>query len=730
MATGRTYRIKKSAVKAYGYTKPPAKRKGGAARRGPRYAANGSVTHIAAINGRGSYRSARSAQAGRSPAARKKRASTALTHAKKQAFAKRMRALKKNGSARRASAPRSISAKKFRVKRRLPGYSANSMSASERSRRKKAFEYAKAHRSPRKAVPKYEYAPFDSKRFADRMKKSKAKKKSRRKKAASTATRKAIMARKTRRKKSAARKPVARRAKRRVKRRKSAKRSAVAPKRRKRRKARKSVAKAPKRTRRRRKAKALKANPRRRRRLRRNSGTSAGARKGWRTRKARRAGPKRRRVSRKRRSGGKRRKLSMRKSAVAARRRRRALARGGAAPKRRRRRSRRKLTANRKHRSSRRLRSNKRRTRRASPRRRVSRRRMSSNRRSRRSHRRVSHRRHRRNGRRRMFRKNGVMEPILFVLKTGGLALGGFLAHKVLTNALVNYGFSHIFGAPAVVAPVAVPATATTPATTVPVVTAPATAGLGLISLDPAYQKLIAGGLVAALGVFATSKLVKDPTTRNTIATGIAVSFTTTLLTAALVKFAPQYAGLLAGPDDGTAARLSAMYGFGGTSIQPRYAAINGMRGMGEYFQSGVSGLGEYFQSGVNGLGEYFQSGVSGLGALPSYEANAGYGANPDLMEAAAGMGARENMNSGHVDPHGDLDRELTIAEAAAGVGAYEAAAGYGSISTVPSSSTWIPGMSNGQLWAGTRSISNGQSATEMVPAGILQTDGGQGVFG
>lgn len=320
-----------------------------------------------------------------------------------------------------------------------------------------------------------------------------------------------------------------------------------------------------------------------------------------------------------------------------------------------------------------------------------------------------------------MFRKNGVMEPVLFVLKTGGLALGGFLAHKVLTNAIVNYGFSKIFGAPATVI---VPATATTP----PVV-APATAGLGLINLDPAYQKLIAGGLVAALGVYATSKLIKDPTTRNAVATGLAVSYTTTVLTAILTKFAPQYAGLLAGPDDGTAARLSAMYGFGGTSIQPRYAAIGG-RGMGEYFQSGVSGLGEYFQSGVSGLGEYFQSGVSGLGSLPSYEANAGYGANPDLMEAAAGMGARETMSTNHVDPHGDLDRELTIAEAAAGVGAYEAAAGYGSISTVPSSSTWIPGTSNGQLWAGTRSISNGQSATEMVPAGILQTDGGQGVFG
>jgi hypothetical protein len=642
---------------------------------------------------------------GLSANARKQQAGRALSSAKKAAFAKRMRALKKNGSARRSS---SISAKKFRVKRRLPGYSANSMSAAERTRRSKAFEYAKTHRSPRKPVPKYEHAGFDAKRFAER--RAKAKKKSRRTKAASTATRKAIMARKTRRKKSAARKPVARRAKRRVKRRKSAKRSSVAPKRRKRRKARKSVAKAPKRTRRRRKAKALKANPRRRRRLRRNSGTSAGARKGWRTRKARRAAPKRRRrVSRKRRSG-KRRKLSMKKSAVAARRRRRAAARGGA-PIRRRRRSRRKLTANRKRRS--------RRTRRAAPRRRS--RRMASNRRSRRSHRRVSHRRHRRNGRRRMFRKNGVMEPILFVLKTGGLALGGFLAHKVITNALMNYGFNHIFGAPAAVV---VPATPTTP----PVV-APATAGLGLITLDPAYQKLIAGGLVAALGVFAASKLIKDSTTRNTVATGIAVSFTTTLLAAALTKFAPQYAGLLAGPDDGTAARLSAMYGFGGTSIQPRYAAIGG-RGMGEYFQSGVSGLGEYFQSGVSGLGEYFQSGVSGLGALPSYEANAGYGANPDLMEAAAGMGARETMSTNHVDPHGDLDRELTIAEAAAGVGAYEAAAGYGSISTVPSSSTWIPGMSNGQLWAGTRSISNGQSATEMVPAGILQTDGGQGVFG
>jgi hypothetical protein len=48
MAIGRTYPIKKNAVKAYGYTKPPKKR---SSRSGPRYAANGSVTHVSASIG-------------------------------------------------------------------------------------------------------------------------------------------------------------------------------------------------------------------------------------------------------------------------------------------------------------------------------------------------------------------------------------------------------------------------------------------------------------------------------------------------------------------------------------------------------------------------------------------------------------------------------------------------------------------------------------------------------
>ena len=83
--------------------------------------------------------------------------------------------------------------------------------------------------------------------------------------------------------------------------------------------------------------------------------------------------------------------------------------------------------------------------------------------------------------------------------------------------------------------------------------------------------------------------------------------------------------------------------------------------------------------------------------------------------------------------PSSDLDRELSIAEAAAGVGAvspFEAAAGFGAIQSLPRADTWVPGMSDPQLWAGARGIRRGQAATELTPAGILQTAGGGGTFG
>lgn len=253
------------------------------------------------------------------------------------------------------------------------------------------------------------------------------------------------------------------------------------------------------------------------------------------------------------------------------------------------------------------------------------------------------------------------------------------------------------------------------------------TAGLGQAKT---WSSVLVGAGVAVAGILAANKLIKNAENRKLVMGGIAASFIHTLIVNLLDMWGqPEAAGVMSGLDDGTAAKISAMYGLGrGTSIQPEYAPI------GEYFNSGVQGMGEYFQ----GMGEYFNSGVQGLGAVKPYEASAGvganYGVNPDLYQAAAGLGNEVQHQGNHIDPSSDLDRELTIAEAAAGVGAsvYQAAAGFGAtpVRTVPRSSTWIPGMSDAPIWAGVRSINEPQSQHEMLPAGVLQTDGGQGVFG
>src|SRR3990167_889945 len=128
-----------------------------------------------------------------------------------------------------------------------------------------------------------------------------------------------------------------------------------------------------------------------------------------------------------------------------------------------------------------------------------------------------------------------------------------------------------------------------------------------------------------------------------------------------------------------------------------------------------MAGLGKYSTEPMSGLGEYFSEPMSGLGA---------YGANPDMYQAAAGYGTVDYANGNHVDPGSDLDRELTIAEAAAGVGAlpayeaaagfgrvqsYEASAGMGAIQSLQRADTWIPGMANPQLWAGVRGGRSGE---------------------
>jgi hypothetical protein len=322
-------------------------------------------------------------------------------------------------------------------------------------------------------------------------------------------------------------------------------------------------------------------------------------------------------------------------------------------------------------------------------------------------------RRHRmRRNRRRHYRRN---PEIMAWLKTGAFIAGGIMAHKLVTG-LINTALT---GGGAAATPAAAPAP---------------TSGILPDSMAP-YSSFIAGGIAAAGGVFAASKLIKDKETRVLVAGGIVASLVHTVIIAALnkspttAKFAAQMSGL---GSDGTAARLSAMFGFNGTSIMPMHA-LAPMRGFGEYFDSGVSGLGSHPMEASAGMGEYFDSGVSGLGE---------YGANPDIYQAAAGYGAVETSNTNHLDPGSNLDRALSIAEAAAGVGVtptMQAAAGFGEYfdsgvsglgSTVGTSQTWIPGQSQPSIWAGVRPTDRSQAETAQIPAGVLESGGGQGVFG
>jgi len=364
------------------------------------------------------------------------------------------------------------------------------------------------------------------------------------------------------------------------------------------------------------------------------------------------------------------------------------------------------------------LRRNKSAKRRAAPKRRAKANKRTSLRRNKRAYRR--HLKLNANGRRygrNAFRKNQWKETLMGALKAGAFITAGFVAQKAISKVLSDFVVDKIIGT----APAA--ATPTTPAAT------PAVSGFE--ALQP-YKGIIASAMAAALGIVATGYVVKDVETKKLVMGGMAASFVHTALVQMLAKTAPTAAGYLSGYHDATAARLSAMFGMGGvekTSILPQYAPI----GMGEYFSEPVSGLGEFFAESVNGLGNY--------------------GGNPDLYQAAAGYGAVAFDNANHVDPSSNLDRELSLAEAAAGVGqvayqaaagvgqAYQAAAGIGeyfseavnglgAIATLPSANTWIPGMADPKIWAGVRRVDEGQASNAMVPAGVLQSGGGQGVFG
>lgn len=319
----------------------------------------------------------------------------------------------------------------------------------------------------------------------------------------------------------------------------------------------------------------------------------------------------------------------------------------------------------------------------------------------------------RRNGRR--YRRNVSFFKGLFKRNPAGLiglafvAAGGYVAHRVLSN--ITAMVIAKMGASAVTSPT------------------PAASGLGNVALN--YAGVIGSLAAAGVGIPVVLKFVEDPNTKQALVAGMVISALQGVVVGILKNSAPGIASFLSGDD--TAARLSAMYGLGqGTSIMPHYAPI----GMGEYFAP-TAGMGEYFSTP---MGEYFESGVSGLG---------NYTGNGDLYEAAAGYGEVHTPDTNHIDPSSDLDQQLSIAEAAAGIGQanYEAAAGgyrgYGAlpsyeaqaglgggVAVVPTANTWIPGSSNPEIWAGVRSVSRPQEATAETPAGILSTPGGSGILG
>lgn len=210
----------------------------------------------------------------------------------------------------------------------------------------------------------------------------------------------------------------------------------------------------------------------------------------------------------------------------------------------------------------------------------------------------------------RMFRRNPMLATVQSYIKPGLFALGGFVAHSVLTSLVADFASSRL--------------------------------GLkaGSRSLSAAATAL-AGGWVAAKYAKANAQ---------EIIVGMAVSLARTVI----AEFAPTVApklGLSGTRMVGTAADFA-----------PRYS-------VGEYYQAtgalpmeAAAGTGEYFSSNmfpVSGAGEYF---------LPSMSVQ-GYGdyeVQPGFSSSTAGIGVAEG-----VLPTDDMDATFNMMEAAAGIGAY-----------------------------------------------------------
>lgn len=308
---------------------------------------------------------------------------------------------------------------------------------------------------------------------------------------------------------------------------------------------------------------------------------------------------------------------------------------------------------------------------------------------------------YRRNGRKgfKLFRRNAFMANLKAVFMTGVFVSTGFIAHRVLTNLLVDKAL----------------ATTLADNTTFQTWKKPL-AGLGVLGIGVAVSGAVAQKRAMELGA------------------GMFASWLQSVIVSGLnAAQKPEWVAQIAGYSNSRAymlrngRRRRGLRGFSGErnamSIGPRYTPVGqysqaaagtswtqataGGRTLGEYFSAtnSVQGVGEYF----NATGEYFApQGMKGVGA---YEP-----AGQLAMQASAGV---NHVIRDGIRPDSDLDQALDLAEAAAGVGEVP------QITRVGQKSQWIP---NGPLFAGETAVRDTQATSE-ISAGILSRQGGNGIL-
>jgi hypothetical protein len=306
------------------------------------------------------------------------------------------------------------------------------------------------------------------------------------------------------------------------------------------------------------------------------------------------------------------------------------------------------------------------------------------------------------------YRKNQFMSNLQNALKSGLIVTAGFVTHKVLTNLLCDRVLDGVFA-----------------------------------KASPAIQqwkKPICGFGTFLIGVPLAAMVSRKNAIE--IGAGMAASFLQSLLVSAFAAAnQPEIVNALSGYSNSRAydlrgvRRRRGLRGNNQTSIMPRYTPVSGyLQAAAGYeqaaagYEQAAAGTGEYFAP--NGTGEYFGSNATGEYFAPANLQGVGDYEPAGQLAMQATAGTRQVISDG-IRPDGDLDRQMDIMEAAAGLrglGAYDEAVqnnGGVSLDRVGQQSQWVP---NGPLWAG-ESVVNASQQTSEISAGILQRQGGNGVL-